>query len=111
MSSYPLRRRVQGELPVNPGVTTLQAVESLASVLEPFTASVIARAAETNLRTAENWKAGNNGPDWTRVCRMMHHPEIGPALLTAMGRTDIADAVEVLAKLKAAKAALAEIET
>lgn len=95
---------------MNSAVTTLRATESLKSVLEQFTASVIASAAETNLRTAENWKAGNNGPDWTRVCRMMHHPELGPALLTAMGRDDLANVDQALGKLRSAKRALATLD-
>jgi hypothetical protein len=111
MSAYPIRRKVHGEHPMNSVATTWTATESLASALAPFSVKKIAKAAETNLRTAENWKAGNNGPSWPHLCRLLHDPTLGPALLTAAGRADIADAVEVLGKLRAAKAALDEIDT
>ncbi len=111
MSAYPNRRKVHGELPVNSATTTWSATENLAMAFNRFTAKKIAKAAGTNTRTAENWRAGDNGPSWPCLVRMLHDPELGPALLTAAGRSDIADAVEVLAKLRAAKAALDEIDT
>ena len=109
MSAYSTRRKNFGERRVNQHATTWDATKSLVSALEPFTAKAVAKKAGTNTRTAENWKSGLNGPSWSHFTRMMHDPELGPAMLMAIGRADLADAVEVLAKLRAAQSALNEI--
>lgn len=96
---------------MNQAATTWDATKSLVEALRPFTIKKVSETAGTNLRTAENWKRGLNGPSWSHFARMMHDPLMGPAMLKAIGRVDIADAAQVLEKLKAAKAALDEIET
>ena len=110
MSAYQSRRKAHGEPSVNATATTWTATDSLRSAFRHWSAKVLANRAGTNERTAENWRAGNNGPSWPLVVRMLHDEELGPALLKAAGREDLADAVQVLEKLRAAKRALAGLD-
>ncbi len=95
---------------MNTVATTWDATESLRSAFSGWPSKFLARRAGTNQRTVENWKAGANGPSWPLVVRMLHDEELGPALLKAAGREDLADAVQILEKLRAAKAALAGLD-
>ena len=95
---------------MNTVATTWDATESLRSAFAGWSAKFLAKRAGTNQRTVENWKNGANGPSWPLVVRMLHDEELGPALLKAAGREDLADAVQILEKLRAAKAALAGLD-
>ncbi len=107
----PIRpRKVLWGFVSNPPSTTWDATESLRAAFRDWPAKFLARRAGTNERTAENWKAGANGPSWPLVVRMLHDEELGPALLKATGREDLADASQVLEKLRAAKRALAGLD-
>lgn len=90
--------------------TTWDATESLRRAFRDWPAKFLAKRAGTNIRTAENWKAGINGPSWPLVIRLLHDETLGPALLKAAGREDLADASQVLEKLRAAKRALAGLD-
>ena len=90
--------------------TTWSATESLKAAFEKFPSKALATRAGTNERTAENWRRGENGPSWPIVVRMLQDPELGPAILRAAGRDDLADAEQVLEKLRAAKRALAGLD-
>ncbi len=92
---------------MNAAVTTWNATDSLRDAFKSWSAKLLAKKAGTNQRTVENWKNGANGPSWPLVVRMLHDEELGPALLKAAGREDLADAVQVLEKLRSAKRALA----
>lgn len=95
---------------MNTTATTWDATESLRSAFKGWSAKILCKKAGTNQRTVENWKSGVNGPSWPLVVRMLHDEELGPALLKAAGREDLADAVQVLEKLRAAKRALAGLD-
>ena len=110
MSSPILFRKVLRQRSMNTPATTWSATESLKAAFRDWPAKFLAKRAGTNQRTVENWKAGANGPSWPLVVRMLHDEELGPALLKAAGREDLADAVQVLEKLRAAKKALAGLD-
>lgn len=95
---------------MNPGATTWSATESLKAAFRDWSAKMLASRAGTNQRTVENWKAGHNGPSWPHVVRMLHDEDLAVTLLRAAGREDLADAQQVLEKLRAAKRALAGLD-
>jgi hypothetical protein len=90
--------------------TTWSATASLKEAFRKWPTKFLATRAGTNERTAENWKRGENGPSWPIVVRMLQDEELAPALLRAAGREDLADAEQVLEKLRAAKRALAGLD-
>lgn len=90
--------------------TTWSATDALREAFRSWPTKFLANRAGTNERTAENWKAGNNGPSWSIVVRMLQDEELAPVLLKAAGREDLADAEQILEKLRAAKKALAGLD-
>lgn len=90
--------------------TTWSATDALREAFRAWPTKFLASRAGTNERTAENWKRGENGPSWSIVVRMLQDEELAPALLRAAGREDLADAEQVLEKLRAAKRALAGLD-
>ncbi len=110
MSGYLAYRKDQRLLRMKPAATTWDATESLSAALRDWPTKFLAKRAGTNVRTVENWKAGNNGPSWPLVVRLLQDDELGPVLLRAAGREDIADAAQVLEKLRAARKALAGLD-
>jgi hypothetical protein len=90
--------------------TTWSATAALKEAFQGWSTKLLANRAGTNERTAENWKRGENGPSWSIVVRMLQDEELAPALLRAAGRDDLADAEQVLEKLRAAKRALAGLD-
>ena len=95
--------------PASP-TTTWSATEALRDAFRNWPTKFLASRAGTNERTAENWKRGENGPSWSIVVRMLQDEELAPLLLKAAGREDLADAEQVLEKLRAAKRALAGLD-
>lgn len=93
-----------------PPVTTWSATEALRDAFRNWPTKFLANRAGTNERTAENWKSGANGPSWPLVVRMLQDGELAPSLLRAAGRDDLADAEQILEKLRAAKRALAGLD-
>lgn len=105
-------RKDHGRIPVKfseaaAAVTTWSATDALRDAFRNWPTKFLANRAGTNERTAENWKRGENGPSWPIVVRMLQDEELAPALLRAAGREDLADAEQILEKLRAAKKALA----
>ncbi len=90
--------------------TTASATEALRDAFRNWPTKVLADRAGTNTRAAENWKRGENGPSWSIVVRMLQDGDLAPALLRAAGREDLADAEQILEKLRAAKKALAGLD-
>ncbi|CAB4167656.1 hypothetical protein UFOVP860_37 [uncultured Caudovirales phage] len=110
MSGKWISRKVCGERSLNAPATTWSATESLKEAFRNWPAKFLAMRAGTNQRTVENWKAGNNGPSWWLVVRMLHDEELAPVLLRAAGREDLADSEQILEKIRAAKRALAGLD-
>ncbi len=82
-------------------LSTFDCAESLAGKLQRFSAKALARKAGTSTRTAENWKAGENGPTWKHTVAMLQDDELCARLLEAAGRGDLARSAETIAALKA----------
>lgn len=111
MSAMTIQRKMWGHSPQKVSTaTTWSATAALKAAFASLSAKTLAEKAETNTRTAENWKAGANGPSWPIVVRFLQDPELAPVLLRAAGREDLADADQVLEKLRAAKRALAGLD-
>lgn len=110
MSGYWIDRKVLREHSMNSPATTWSATESLRAAFKNWPAKFLASRAGTNTRTVENWKAGNNGPSWPLVVRMLHDEELAPILLKAAGREDLADAEQILEKIRAARRALSVLD-
>lgn len=64
------------------------AVKTFADELAALSVKQIARRANTNERTAENWKEGKNGPGWRQVCAMLNDSVMRPIVLRAASRAD-----------------------
>lgn len=108
-------RNLHGRIPVkfsggSSPATTWSATDALRDAFRNWPTKFLANRAGTNERTAENWKRGDNGPSWPIVVRMLQDEELAPALLRAAGREDLADAEQILEKLRAAKKALAGLD-
>lgn len=89
---------------------TIDLNEAIATRLRRFGAKVLARHAGTSPRTAENWLQREASPALKHAAAMMQDDELCAELLRAVGRADIADLVEIKAKLKAAKVALEGVD-
>lgn len=77
-------------------IRTMTVNEAIAAMLRPFPVKVIARKIETSARTVENWREGRTGPQIKHVAAMLQDPDLGPALLSALGRQDLAAHAEIL---------------
>lgn len=102
--------KFSGAIAPSAPTTTWSATEALRDAFRNWPTKFLANRAGTNERTAENWKSGANGPSWPIVVRMLQDEELAPLLLKAAGREDLADAEQVLEKLRAAKRALAGLD-
>lgn len=114
MSGYSIPRKPWGAQSLktsaaSPLATTWSATAGLKEAFARLSAKTLAEKAQTNERTAENWKQGHNGPSWPIVCRLLQDSEMAPILLRAAGRGDLADAEKILENLKDAKRALSAL--
>lgn len=84
----------RGVRPVN-GVS-LSVNESISTALRRWSVKFISRRVQASPRTIEKWREGKAGPQVRHVAAMLQDAELGPAVLTAMGRADLATHAEIL---------------
>lgn len=88
--------------------------EAIGEQLRRWSAKFIATRVKTSHRTVENWREGRTGPQAKHVAAMLQDADLGPALLIALGRHDLATRAEInslnrrITALKAAEAAHGE---
>ena len=81
-------------------IRTLTINEQIAEALKAWPTNAIVRIVKTSKRTVENWKQARTGPQAKHVAAMLADDELCAALLTAMGRADIATRAKMVAVLK-----------
>lgn len=89
-------------------IRTLSVNEAIAEALRPWSHKLIAQRVKTSVRTVENWKLAKTGPQAKHMAAMMADDELCAALLTALGRADIATRARMIAALKEAQGAIGE---
>ena len=89
-------------------IRTLSVNEAIAEALRPWSPKAIATRVKTSVRTVENWKQAKTGPQAKHMAAMMGDDELCAALLTAMGRADIATRARMVAALKQTHDAIGE---
>lgn len=89
-------------------IRTLSVNESIAEALRGWSTNSIVSIVKTSKRTVENWKQGRTGPQAKHMAAMMTDDELCEALLTAMGRADIATRARMVAVLKRTQSVLGE---
>jgi transcriptional regulator with XRE-family HTH domain len=77
-------------------IRTLSVNEAIADALRPWSPKAIAKRVRTSVRTVENWKNGRTGPQAKHVAAILNDAELGPAFLTAVGRSDLATRAELV---------------
>lgn len=85
--------------------------EAIAEQLRRWSTKFIVARVKTSSRTVENWREGKTGPQAKHVAAMLQDADLGPALLTALGRHDLAAQAEILSltrRIDALKAAEAQ---
>lgn len=91
-------------------IRTSSVNEAIGEALRHWSIKFIVSRVKTSPRTVENWREGRTGPQAKHVAAMLQDAELGPALLTAMGRSDLATAAQIhslnrrIETLKAAEA-------
>lgn len=114
-SSFPKHtRKSSGTRNVNGvAIRTLSVNEAIADALRPWSPKAIAKRVRTSVRTVENWKTGRTGPQAKHVAAILNDAELGPAFLTAVGRSDLATRAELVSlhrRIEALQAAEARHE-
>ena len=87
-------------------IRTMSVNESIAEALRAWPTNTIVRIVKTSKRTVENWKQARTGPQAKHMAAMMTDDELCAALLTALGRADVATRAAMIASLKETRAAL-----
>lgn len=84
-------------------LASFDAPVTLADRLRCFGAKILAKRAGASPRTAEKWISGDAAPTWKHLQTMLADDVLCREVLIAAGRADLADAQEMLAKLREAK--------
>lgn len=87
-------------------IRTLSVNEAIGDALRTWSAKFVARRIKTSTRTVEDWQRGKSGPQAKHFVAMLQDDELCAAVLTAIGRGDIATRAAMLAKLKEARDAI-----
>lgn len=87
-------------------IRTLSVNEAIAEALRPWSPKAIAQRVKTSVRTVENWKQAKTGPQAKHMAAMMTDDELCAALLTALGRADLASRARMVAILKETQAVI-----
>lgn len=77
-------------------IRTLSVNESIAEALKCWPTNTLVRIVKTSKRTVENWKQARTGPQAKHVAAMLQDAELRPAMLTALGCSDLATQAEIL---------------
>lgn len=87
-------------------IRTLTVNEAIGRALSRWPTKVIQRVVKTSERTVENWREGRTGPQAKHIAAMLSDDELCAAVLTAMGRGDIATRAAMVATLKETRDAI-----
>jgi membrane glycosyltransferase len=90
-------------------IRTLSVNEAIGDALKRWPTKFICERLKTSQRTVENWKQARTGPQAKHMAAMMNDDELCGALLTAMGRSDLATRAKMVAILKETRDALDEV--
>lgn len=89
-------------------IRTLSVNEAIAHALSKWPTKFICQRIKTSQRTVENWKQARAGPQAKHMAAMMNDDELCAALLTAMGRADLATRAKMVAILKETRDVIGE---
>jgi hypothetical protein len=89
-------------------IRTLSVNEAIATALSRWSTKFICQRVKTSARTVENWKQAKTSPQAKHIAAMMSDDELCAAVLTALGRADIATRARMVAALKETRDALTD---
>lgn len=105
-SIKPTRKSSERKRMSSVAIRTMSVNESIAQALRGWPTNSIVSIVKTSKRTVENWKQARTGPQAKHMAAMMTDDDLCAALLTALGRADVATRAAMIAQLKETRDAI-----